>query len=256
MPGVGKVRRRRSCSASASPTAAGCAASGANQVQALLAEFAPEQTVPAVVDGPRRRPRAARRPGRTDRCRQGHRGRLRPRASTPTSGSRCRPRRARRDPARSTASTTTSSPTTSSTGSSPRTACWSGPWSTRRPATAPRGPPVEEQPRRRRSRPCWRSICRARGRCARRMPDALMCFLAPPSFEELERRLVGRGTEDAEERERRLATARDRAGGRVRVRRDDREHRCRDCVRRIGRLVQIRLWPGQFVMTFHQTVFL
>ncbi len=40
------------------------------------------------------------------------------------------------------------------------------------------------------------------------MPDALMCFLAPPSFEELERRLVGRGTEDAEERERRLATAR------------------------------------------------
>ena len=33
-------------------------------------------------------------------------------------------------------------------------------------------------------------------------------FLAPPSFAELERRLVGRGTEDAEERERRLATAR------------------------------------------------
>ncbi|RYJ06513.1 guanylate kinase [Aeromicrobium sp. Root495] len=42
-----------------------------------------------------------------------------------------------------------------------------------------------------------------------RMPDALMCFLAPPSFEELERRLVGRGTEDAEERERRLRTARE-----------------------------------------------
>lgn len=40
------------------------------------------------------------------------------------------------------------------------------------------------------------------------MPDALMCFLKPPSFEELERRLVGRGTEDAEERERRLTTAR------------------------------------------------
>ncbi|GAB2470150.1 guanylate kinase [Xylanimonas ulmi] len=38
--------------------------------------------------------------------------------------------------------------------------------------------------------------------------DALFVFLAPPSFEELERRLVGRGTEDAEERERRLATAR------------------------------------------------
>lgn len=40
------------------------------------------------------------------------------------------------------------------------------------------------------------------------MPEALMCFLKPPSFEELERRLVGRGTEDAEERERRLETAR------------------------------------------------
>lgn len=40
------------------------------------------------------------------------------------------------------------------------------------------------------------------------MPEALMCFLKPPSFEELERRLVGRGTEGAEERERRLETAR------------------------------------------------
>jgi len=40
------------------------------------------------------------------------------------------------------------------------------------------------------------------------MPEALMVFLAPPSWEELVRRLVGRGTEDADERERRLATAR------------------------------------------------
>lgn len=39
------------------------------------------------------------------------------------------------------------------------------------------------------------------------MPEALMCFLAPPSFAELERRLVGRGTEDAAERARRLQTA-------------------------------------------------
>jgi len=42
----------------------------------------------------------------------------------------------------------------------------------------------------------------------KRMPDALMCFLAPPSWDELVRRLVGRGTEGPEERERRLATAR------------------------------------------------
>lgn len=40
------------------------------------------------------------------------------------------------------------------------------------------------------------------------MPDARFVFLAPPSFGELERRLVGRGTEGPEERERRLATAR------------------------------------------------
>ncbi|MFP5335596.1 MAG: guanylate kinase [Actinomycetes bacterium] len=40
------------------------------------------------------------------------------------------------------------------------------------------------------------------------MPDALFVFLAPPSWEELVRRLVGRGTEDEAERERRLATAR------------------------------------------------
>jgi guanylate kinase len=41
------------------------------------------------------------------------------------------------------------------------------------------------------------------------MPEALMVFLAPPSQSELERRLVGRGTEDAEERARRLETARE-----------------------------------------------
>ncbi|MCR6713335.1 MAG: guanylate kinase [Demequina sp.] len=40
------------------------------------------------------------------------------------------------------------------------------------------------------------------------MPDALFVFLAPPSWEELVSRLVGRGTEGPEERERRLATAR------------------------------------------------
>lgn len=40
------------------------------------------------------------------------------------------------------------------------------------------------------------------------MPGARFVFLAPPSWAELERRLVGRGTEDLAERERRLATAR------------------------------------------------
>jgi guanylate kinase len=43
----------------------------------------------------------------------------------------------------------------------------------------------------------------------RSMPEALFVFLAPPSWEELVRRLVGRGTEMPEERERRLETARE-----------------------------------------------
>jgi guanylate kinase len=41
----------------------------------------------------------------------------------------------------------------------------------------------------------------------RTMPDALFVFLKPPTWEELVRRLVGRGTEDEEERARRLQTA-------------------------------------------------
>lgn len=42
-----------------------------------------------------------------------------------------------------------------------------------------------------------------------RMPEAQLVFLAPPSWDELVHRLVGRGTEDAATRERRLQTARD-----------------------------------------------
>ncbi len=41
-----------------------------------------------------------------------------------------------------------------------------------------------------------------------RMPTALFVFLAPPSWEELVRRLIGRGTEEEAERERRLESAR------------------------------------------------
>jgi len=40
------------------------------------------------------------------------------------------------------------------------------------------------------------------------MPDAVLVFLQPPSWEELVRRLVGRGTESPEEQARRLETAR------------------------------------------------
>lgn len=41
----------------------------------------------------------------------------------------------------------------------------------------------------------------------RAMPDALLVFLLPPSWEELVRRLTGRGTEDTVEQARRLETA-------------------------------------------------
>lgn len=41
------------------------------------------------------------------------------------------------------------------------------------------------------------------------MPEALQVFIAPPSVEALRERLVGRGTDDPEAVERRLATARD-----------------------------------------------
>jgi guanylate kinase len=43
----------------------------------------------------------------------------------------------------------------------------------------------------------------------RTMPTARFVFLAPPSWDELVRRLVGRGTESPQERERRLDTARE-----------------------------------------------
>lgn len=39
------------------------------------------------------------------------------------------------------------------------------------------------------------------------MPEAILVFLLPPTWEELVRRLIGRGTEDADEQARRLATA-------------------------------------------------
>ncbi len=41
-----------------------------------------------------------------------------------------------------------------------------------------------------------------------RIPDARLIFISPPSFAELERRLLARGTESVEEQARRLRTAR------------------------------------------------
>jgi guanylate kinase len=39
------------------------------------------------------------------------------------------------------------------------------------------------------------------------MPEAVLVFLLPPTWDELVRRLIGRGTEDAAEQQRRLETA-------------------------------------------------
>jgi len=40
------------------------------------------------------------------------------------------------------------------------------------------------------------------------VPEALLVFLAPPTWEDLVQRLSGRGTETPDEQQRRLATAR------------------------------------------------
>lgn len=70
----------------------------------------------------------------------------------------------------------------------------------------PRGP-VEEKVAE--GRPVLLEIDLAGARQVREtLPQARFVFLAPPDWDTLVHRLVGRGTEDAEERERRLATAR------------------------------------------------
>ena len=46
------------------------------------------------------------------------------------------------------------------------------------------------------------------------LPDAVTVFIAPPSFEELARRLTDRGTESTAQRERRLRTAQEEMAAR------------------------------------------
>ena len=48
---------------------------------------------------------------------------------------------------------------------------------------------------------------RVKQRAAELDLEVVYVFIAPPSFEELERRLIGRGTETAEQQARRLETA-------------------------------------------------
>ena len=75
----------------------------------------------------------------------------------------------------------------------------------------------------------------------RTMPEALFVFLAPPSWEELVRRLVGRGTETPEERDRRLGTARDELAAEpefdVTIVNDEVQRACAELVGRMGLVV-------------------
>ena len=77
------------------------------------------------------------------------------------------------------------------------------------------------------------------------MPDALFVFLAPPSWDELVRRLVGRGTESEEERTRRLETAVEELRGRAGVRCDRGQHRSSYRSGGIGILDAFRLGPAR-----------
>ncbi len=100
-----------------------------------------------------------------------------------------------------------------------------------RPCTTPTATARRAGRSRRRSPPatacCSRSTSRARGRCARAMPEATLVFLLPPTWDELVRRLVGRGTERPAEQQRRLETAKVELAAVRRVRSPGREPRRR-----------------------------
>ena len=81
------------------------------------------------------------------------------------------------------------------------------------------------------------------------MPDALLVFLAPPRWEELVRRLVGRGTEPPEVIERRLATAPGRAGRRGGVRRHPGQHVVEDVADQLLALMAVRPLPAYWPLT-------
>ena len=79
----------------------------------------------------------------------------------------------------------------------------------------------------------------------RAVPDALLVFLAPPSWDELVRRLSGRGTEPPEVIARRLELAAERARGRPGVRHHARQHVCQGRVRAAGSLDDGLIGPEQ-----------
>ncbi len=82
------------------------------------------------------------------------------------------------------------------------------------------------------------------------MPEAITVFLAPPSWADLQARLVGRGTETPEAMARRLETARVELAGPRRLRPGRGQQSIGVCVRRIGILAGgKRAWLGMSRLT-------
>jgi guanylate kinase len=71
-----------------------------------------------------------------------------------------------------------------------------------------------------------------------RMPEAVQIFIEPPSFDALRVRLIGRGTDDAEQVERRLETARREMEARGEFRFHVRNDRLEDATDRLEAIVR------------------
>jgi guanylate kinase len=70
------------------------------------------------------------------------------------------------------------------------------------------------------------------------MPEANLVFIAPPSWDELVRRLTGRGTESPEEQARRLETAREELASQSEFDHIVINDEVAECARRIVELMQ------------------
>ena len=188
MPGVGRVRARQIMEEVGISESRRVRGLGQNQVSRAAGSLRAGVTGRSASPSSPVRPPSARGPSRPTSA-----------STTPRCGCPSRsPPAASPGPARSTASTTTSSTTPSSSGW-PATSCSSGLSCTGSRATARPARPGRAGPRA--GRPALLEIDLQGARQVREaMPEALFVFLAPPTWDELVRRLVGRGTEDEEER--------------------------------------------------------
>lgn len=77
------------------------------------------------------------------------------------------------------------------------------------------------------------------------MPEARLIFLLPPSWEELVRRLIGRGTEDAAEQQRRLETAKVELAAQDEFDYRVVNHTVADAAREVVELMTVRATPSR-----------